>query len=302
MKKIALLLALVMILGIAAVASAAEVKTSGGVGYYLKYADGGLNFDGLDFNLQVAATISDQVSATIRLRPSEMSFVTVDTAKLVDPATTDPTTAFGSTTTHGLKYDKAYATIANFGLPLSVTLGLNSVYNDPFGGDGLGTVGGNLGMINVKTDDFSGFSAQVLSTLDKTLDATSGSYNLKAGYLNYNAEFGSFGLVAKPVRVAADDKFDFAVNAKVPVPSTPLTAQAEVISYGDSTKKLNYMAGASATVAGVDLYANYFAQTNAATSRITAGVSKEISGATYSLDLENVDNATTVSAGVGVSF
>lgn len=300
MKKIALLLALVMILGIAAVASAAEVKTSGGVGYYLKYADGGLNFDGLDFNLLVNATISDQVSAAIRLRPSELTIPTVDTTKLADPTTA--LQAFGSTTTHGLKYDKAYATIAKFGLPLSVTLGLNSVFNDPFGGDGLGYTPGNLGMINVKTDSFSGFSAQVLSTVDKTVNAASGSYNLKAGYLNYGAEFGSFGLVVKPVRVAADDKFNFAVNASVPVPSTPLTAQAEVISYGDSTQKLDYMAGASATVAGVDLYANYFAQTNAATNRITAGVSKGINGATYSLDLENVDNATTISAGVSVAF
>ncbi len=300
MKKIALLLALVMILGIAAVASAAEVKTSGGVGYTLKYADGSLNFDGLDFNLRVDATISDQVSAAIRLRPAEMSFVTVDTAKLADPATA--LQAFGSTTTHGLKYDKAYATIAKFGLPLSVTLGLNSVFNDPFSSDGFGYTPGNLGMINVTTDSFSGFSAQVLSTVDKTVNAAAGSYNLKAGYLNYNAEFGSFGLVAKPVRVAADDKFNFAVNAKVPVPSTPVTALAEVISYGDSTQKLDYMAGASATVADVDLYANYFAQTNAANSRITAGVSKTINGATYALDLENADNKTSVSAGVTVAF
>ncbi len=289
MKKIALLLALVMILGIAAVASAAEVKTSGEISYTLKYADSALSFDSLGMKLKVAATVSDQISAAVRLRP--LGFQGAKDATGLDLGLVN-----------GLKYDQAYATISKFGLPLSVTLGLNSVFNDPFSVDGFGYTSGKVGMINVKTDSFAGFSAQVLSTVDKTVNAASGSYNLKAGYLNYAAEFGSFGLVAKPVRVAADDKFNFAVNAKVPVPSTPLTALAEVISYGDSKQKLDYMAGASATVADVDLYANYFAQTNATNSRITAGVSKAINGATYALDIENADQKTSVSVGVTVAF
>ncbi len=288
MKKIALLLALVMVLGVASMASAAEVKTSGEVSYTLKYADSGgknvLDFDGLGMKLKVAATVSDQVSAAIRLRPLGFKGVT-------DAAGAD----LGLV--NGVKVDQVYATISKFGLPVSVTLGLNSVFNDPFSSDGFGYVGGKVDMINIKTDSFSGFSAQVLSTADAQTEN-----NLKAGYLNYDAEFGSFGLVVKPVKVGTESKFDFAVNGKAPIPSTPLTAMAEYISYADSSQKADYMAGVSATVADVDLYANYFAQTNAATSRITAGVSKEINGATYSLDLENADNKTSFSVGVTVAF
>lgn len=290
MKKIALLLALVMTLSVAAVASAAEVKVGGEVYYGADITSDSIT-PSLDFKLSATATVSDQVKAAIRFRPFAED--DVDGDGKIDKLD---------------RFDQAYVTISKFGLPLSVTVGLNSVVNDPFSTDGFGFFSGFQG-VNIKTDSFNGFTGQILLK-DSGLGDLNNDVKLSSvvqGLLaNYSASFGSFGLVAKP----NEDKFDFAVNASVPIPSTPVTGLLEVVKYGDVDDKIDYKAGVSAEVGGISLYANYFTDVadkvdkdgKVDDAKITAGISKDINGATYALDLTNADDSTTFTASVTVSF
>lgn len=261
MKKIAVLLSVVLVLSLGSAALAADVKVGGEVKYTIEMV-GSSNTYKTDWKLNASGSVSDQLGFVVGLKT-------------------------------GAALDKANFTLKNFGAPFTVTVGKGSVVTGRLNALEAGPTNfyGFEG-INIKTTDLSGFTGQLL------LNPANKDAMVKVVMVDYKAPFGEFGFNYQPAQ-SSSDKADMAVEAKVPVPSTPVTGYLQYTKIDDGEGFI--MAGAQAEFSGITVYAETNLQKDellAADDTKTAfGVSGALFGGEWSVDVaspKSGDSTTTL--------
>jgi hypothetical protein len=233
MKKLALLLTLVMVLGLGASAMAATTTVGGEVRYvYAIPGDSSAATDSTQFRVKVSSQLSDATNALIWLRSTSANgtFDTVLAAELTTKFKGIGTLALGNTPDYGTSPFVAYGSVWGATDPGRE---VPEVAADPIG-------------ISFATETFAGVSAQALVSLVP-------DDNFFGGEVTYALPMLKDSTVGVSFNKKGSDELALAAiaNAKV----AGVTVYGEVGKTAGASELDVKTLGATATVAGVALYA-----------------------------------------------